>query len=901
MAITEQELGDRLDYRQIFSRYANVTGNRDNVVVQCCIPGHDDTGASLSLDMTSGLWFCHGQCPSNEGRRRGGNVYGFVMRMEGCTHAEAVERLGKEVGEEIADVLEDIGLQQRAEDYRLRLWDEKKPATAGLRGHLMKRRGWTEDTLRQWQIGWDGYRYTFPILDEHGDVANIRRYKPQPKDDEEKWMSIAKHGKPRLYAIETLERQSEIILVEGETDMVTAQQYGIKGAITSTGGSGQWNQQWNDQFVGKTVYIVYDVDEAGREGTKLVGMNLTDVAHAVYDVRLPLDRKKFPAGDLSDYLATLEGSIEDCHTEFYKVLNGSKVFVPTGSEDLSWAQVNCPAPFEVDDQSVLRHVVKSNSVERKRVNTAPAWISGYGWDPEEQQAYLNVVYRSERGIESRLMARDDVMDRTRLLRQAQYGLPVNSQNATAMAEYFDHFQSANTDLLPETHVTNRNGWRGEDFAESQDWEGKMFVVGDQAFGEKTEVSQAAGDEATRTFKARGSIDAWMKIMQEAYDASTIGRLYLYAAFAGPLLRPLQVRSGILHNYATTRSGKTAFLKLTASVWGNPLAMLNSMNTTQVFIERSLHQFSDLPYCLDELQLNPHEDFLNRIVYMIAQERGKGRGKREGGVHETLTWKSVAMITGEQPLVSSKNLGGQDTRVLEVPGSPSPNEDLAQRLHRAVERNFGHAGPLFLNHLLRTPLDEIRETMAAIEVRVRQAFAGQLVGSTLGFTALILTAGYYFEKWIRKVTMTVDEVVDGVVEAFREVKQADRYVIRAYDWLRQLPLQNRRHFEEKGCERVYEGVLESFNSRKKWHLAPNQECWGRLPYVDDDGTIRDEVWFIKAALERQCERDGYNYEVLRRECLALGLLLGKGKSENIAGTGRHTLRFKWLTDDEMEEM
>jgi hypothetical protein len=898
MAISEKELGERLDYRAIFGRYVDIPPGRDSVVVRCCIPGHDDTGASLSLDLEEGLWCCHGNCPSNQGTRRGGNIYRFLQIVDGISKADAVTRLAELVGEKVSDVLDEVGLEQRTEQCRLRLWDPDKAAMTGLRSHLMKRRGWNEDTLRKWSIGWDGFRFTFPVKDEHGAVVNIRRYKPDPKEREEKWMSIAKHGQPRLYPIDTVFGSSEIVLVEGETDMVTAQQNGVTAAITSTGGAKSWDPEWNDLFEGKTVYICYDIDDAGKEGARLVGMNLHEIAGAVYDVRLPLDEKDYPGGDVSDFFGSLEGTAEERRAVFYRVLNETRPFIPTGSEDITWAQVKVPFPYEIDEQSVVKNVVKANTTERRRINTAPTWVSGFGWDPEQEQAYFDIVYRSERGIETRLIPRDHVLDRAKLLRQAQYGLPVNSKNATDLSEYYDEFQRANARDLPSIHVSSRNGWRGEDFSQRQTWEDKLFVLGDQAFGMKTGVSQADGEEAVRPFKSRGTASVWMDIMNRAHEASPIGKMYLYAAFAAPLLRPLQVRSGVIHNYGTTRSGKTAFLKLTASVWGNPLSMLNSMNTTQVYIERALNQFSDLPFCLDELQLNPNEDFLNKTIYMIPQEKGRGRGRREGGVHETLTWKSIAMITGEQPLVSSKNLGGQDTRVIEIPGGPSPSEEFSQEMHRTLEQNFGHAGPLFLLRLVRTPLSEIRATMGKFEPMVREAFEGKLVGSTLGLTTLILTAGYYFERWIRGEELSHQQVIDGVLEGFEEVKQRDRYSLRVYEYIRELVLRYRRNFEEPLTERLFDEITEKISPRRKWYLSRNMECFGRLPRVTNEGVIMGEVWFIKSALEKLLEQGGFNYEIMRRECIAEGWLIPGNSTQNIAGTGRHTLKFKWLTDAEM---
>ncbi|AKM81265.1 MAG: Toprim domain protein [Candidatus Pacebacteria bacterium GW2011_GWF2_38_9] len=182
-------------------------------------------------------------------------------------------------------------------------------------------RGLTQDTIKQFQIGWDGSSITIPIFDQQGTLTNIKHRRDPAKDEGSKLWS--EHGSTAsLFNLRVLSQPTEfVVITEGEFDTMIATQYGFP-AVSSTGGAGTFKPEWLQHFehIAK-IYICYDTDEAGEVGAKRTANLFGSKAHIV---TLPsTDGKKV---DLTDYFTKLEKSASD----FTELL---KLAVPLASSD----------------------------------------------------------------------------------------------------------------------------------------------------------------------------------------------------------------------------------------------------------------------------------------------------------------------------------------------------------------------------------------------------------------------------------------------------------------------------------------------------------------------------------------------------------------------------------------
>jgi 5S rRNA maturation endonuclease (ribonuclease M5) len=97
-----------------------------------------------------------------------------------------------------------------------------------------------------------------------------------------------------------------VFVVEGEKDADALACHGLV-ATCNAGGAKNWRKELNKYFAGKTVVVIHDNDQAGREHAKVVASNLHGLASSVRVADLAKDNPDLAEkGDVSDWL-TLGG------------------------------------------------------------------------------------------------------------------------------------------------------------------------------------------------------------------------------------------------------------------------------------------------------------------------------------------------------------------------------------------------------------------------------------------------------------------------------------------------------------------------------------------------------------------------------------------------------------------
>lgn len=199
--------------------------------------------------------------------------------------------------------------------------------TGPIRDVLRERRGFTDETLVRFQLGWDGERVTIPIYDEFNTLVNFRRYKWNSNEDQWKLLNFVDdlgntYGEVRIFGMENLVNEDieEVVWSEGETDRILAEQYGFPTACP-TSGAGSWKPEWARFFRNKKrVYIAQDNDEAGRNAAKKIAKKLSRVTEP-YIVQWP---DEFPhKGDITDYFMKAKLTKDD----FRKLLDDAEPYI----------------------------------------------------------------------------------------------------------------------------------------------------------------------------------------------------------------------------------------------------------------------------------------------------------------------------------------------------------------------------------------------------------------------------------------------------------------------------------------------------------------------------------------------------------------------------------------------
>lgn len=283
-----------------------------------------DNTPSLTVNMQRGVYYCQ-TCHSK------GNVHTLYKTLYGLSNEQAWFDLG-----DALKIPRPDNSKPTRPDIEVGLVSEYHRALMALNGPirsiLHERRGFTDDTLKRFQLGWDGERVTIPIFDEFNTLVNFRRYKWNSTDDQWKVLNYVddignSYGEVRIFGIENLvdETIEEIVWSEGETDRIINEQNGFPTACP-TSGAGSWNPVWTKYFRNKKrVYIAQDNDEAGRSATE----KLCEKLYRVVDVYIIQWPENFPKkGDITDFYTKCGFTA----TDFRNLLDNAVKYVDPSKE-----------------------------------------------------------------------------------------------------------------------------------------------------------------------------------------------------------------------------------------------------------------------------------------------------------------------------------------------------------------------------------------------------------------------------------------------------------------------------------------------------------------------------------------------------------------------------------------
>lgn len=273
----------------------------DGRELQGLCPFHNDTQASLSLNIDSGLYFCH-SCKNT------GDVFELYQKIKNVDFKTALKELAQQTNVTLPNFKKKTISHDIVENYHEALLSNDEALQ-----RFITKRGLTKETIIQYKIGWEvkAGRYTIPVYDEIGDVINIRRYKLDAKSN--KMLSYVdeegeRYGEARLFNIDIIKKNKQISFLEGECDTMLATQYGIS-AFTVTSGAGTFINSWLKYFHGKIVYIVFDRDITGKMGAQRVAQSLLRVCEKVYIIELPATVGD--KGDITNYFLDLGYKLND--------------------------------------------------------------------------------------------------------------------------------------------------------------------------------------------------------------------------------------------------------------------------------------------------------------------------------------------------------------------------------------------------------------------------------------------------------------------------------------------------------------------------------------------------------------------------------------------------------------
>jgi DNA primase len=342
------EIRDRTDIVEVVSSYLPL--KRSGVNHQGLCPFHQEKSPSFNVNSARQIFHCFG-CGV------GGNVFSFLMRMEGLSFPDAVRRLGEKVGVEVEEeAVSPDEIRRREERERILRINEVAGGfyhqalledEAGVLGRrYLRQRGYEGETVRAFQLGfapegWDSLtkhlsekkfssadvqkaglvrpgkqdrgdydlfrnRLLFPIHDLQGRVVafggrvlddSLPKYINSPE-------TAVYHKGQTLYGLhqarDAMRHSGEALVVEGYFDVLALHRAGFAGAVATCGTALTADHARLLKRYADKVLLVFDEDAAGRQATFRAMEALLPVGLVVSVVALP-------AGEDPDSLLKAKG------------------------------------------------------------------------------------------------------------------------------------------------------------------------------------------------------------------------------------------------------------------------------------------------------------------------------------------------------------------------------------------------------------------------------------------------------------------------------------------------------------------------------------------------------------------------------------------------------------------
>lgn len=393
------------------------------------------------------------------------------------------------------------------------------------------------------------------------------------------------------------------------------------------------------------------------------------------------------------------------------------------------------------------------------------------------------------GKRSLICERSVTASASSIVKLADKGLEVTTENAKHLVRYISDCISLNLDTLPCYKAVSQLGWNEEGFAPYS-----KEIIFD---GEKENGS------LFRSVTNKGSFENWISVTETLRKSLPV-RLMMSASFASVLIERVGALPFVFHLWGGTGTGKTVALMIAMSIWGNPAPgkMVRTMNMTQNSLLATAAFLNSIPFAGDELQtIKSKWDSYDQLIMRITEGIDRGRMSFDKN-NEIKTWRCSFLFTGEEPCTKNSSGGGVKNRVIEMEVlKPLIVGYSGNEVCNILNANYGYAGLAFIEYISK--IENLPEQFNELSAKIIET--SDTTEKQAASMALILLADKLACECIFKndTPLSFDDVSEYVTSS-KEVDIAER----AYEFVINHIAQNCNRFVADGNHGEFWGAIRN---------------------------------------------------------------------------------------------
>lgn len=409
----------------------------------------------------------------------------------------------------------------------------------------------------------------------------------------------------------------------------------------------------------------------------------------------------------------------------------------------------CPAEYRVSDDRVWKPTqMMDGQTLLKPIGAGIVAIIARAVDVETGDIRVTLAWKFGGRWVTETVPRAVALEGRQLMAMANRGCPVDGRSAPAVSAWLLAQEQSGARHMTTSAALARSGW-------TPDLTG--YLWGTESIGAAVTYLPPGPGEAQRAagYRSSGTLAEWTRHLWEPVKKHPAG-LVVLAAMVPPLLPILKAPGWTLDIGGATTTGKTTALKVAASVWGEPEAVVAKWPTTWAGARNILEASTHTPTLLDDTKnAADFPETVKAVLYSAAFGRSQTMGQAGGGTRRERIISTVVISTGEVAAITMcGDAQGATTRVLPMRAPPMPpgNRAVAKKMEAAWVTQHGTAGPTLVRWL-DSNRDKWPSIRAAYDTFLER-IAG-IAGDDLEARAAVYVAQLQAAAWVARAALGID--------------------------------------------------------------------------------------------------------------------------------------------------